>query len=112
MTSMITITCAHCGAATDFDAATDGLPMDCFRCCSCGKVWKRCHGKPERSYSGIINIDAQTNTSGPRMLYSDTELYSLIEGFGYGQIQASLRRYECGNGCADTQRRRESLLHR
>ena len=54
MTSMITITCAHCGAATDFDAATSGLPMDCFRCCSCGKVWKRCHGKPERSCSGMV----------------------------------------------------------
>ena len=48
----ITITCAHCGASTDFDAATDGLPMDCFRCCSCGKVWKRCHGKPEFCEAG------------------------------------------------------------
>ena len=48
----ITITCANCGAATDFDAATNGLPMDCFRCCSCGKVWRRCHGKPEFCEAG------------------------------------------------------------
>lgn len=54
MTSMITTTCAHCGASTDFDAATDGLPMDCFRCTGCGKAWRRCHGKPERSYGGMI----------------------------------------------------------
>ena len=50
----ITITCANCGASTDFDAATEGLPRDCFRCCSCGKLWRRCHGKPERSYSGMV----------------------------------------------------------
>ena len=48
----ITITCAHCGASTDFDAATDGLPMDCVRCTGCGKVWRRCHGKPEFSEAG------------------------------------------------------------
>lgn len=53
--SDITITCAHCGAATCFDAATDGLPMDHFRCCSCGKVWKRCHGKPEFCEAGTVN---------------------------------------------------------
>ena len=52
MTHGTTITCAHCGASTGFDAATEGLPMDCFRCCSCGKVWKRCHGKPELCESG------------------------------------------------------------
>lgn len=51
---MITITCAHCGHATGFDDAVQGLPMDCFRCCSCGKVWKRCHGTPVRSYGGMI----------------------------------------------------------
>jgi len=50
----ITITCAHCGHATGFDAATDGLPMDCFRCTGCDKVWRRCHGKPERTESGFI----------------------------------------------------------
>lgn len=50
----ITITCAHCCASTDFDAATEGLPMDCFRCTGCGKLWRRCHGKPERSYSGMV----------------------------------------------------------
>ena len=50
----ITITCAHCGASTDFDAAVAGLPMDCFRCTGRGKVWKRCHGKPERTESGFI----------------------------------------------------------
>ena len=54
MTSMITITCATCGASTDFDAATDGLPMDCFRCCSCGKVWRRCHGTPTRLDDGFV----------------------------------------------------------
>jgi len=49
---MITITCAHCGHATGFDAATDGLPMDCFRCTGCGKVWRRCHGKAEFCEAG------------------------------------------------------------
>lgn len=54
MTHGITITCAHCGAATGFDQATDGLPMDHFRCGACGKVWKRVHGKPVHGYSGQI----------------------------------------------------------
>ena len=54
MTDTITITCAHCGHATGFDDATDGLPMDCFRCTGCGKVWKRCHGTPVRGFSGMI----------------------------------------------------------
>ncbi len=54
MTSMITITCAHCGATTDFDAATDGLPMDHFRCVACARVWKRCHGKPKRLDDGFV----------------------------------------------------------
>jgi hypothetical protein len=46
MTYGITITCAHCGAATDFDAASQDMPMDHFRCTGCNRVWKRCHGKP------------------------------------------------------------------
>ena len=50
----ITITCAHCGHVTGFEAATDGLPMDCFRCVGCSKVWQRCHGKPERLECGFI----------------------------------------------------------
>lgn len=54
MTSMIAITCAHCGHATDFDAATEGLPVDCFRCAGCGKVWQRCHGTPERLECGFV----------------------------------------------------------
>ena len=48
----ITITCAHCGAQTDFDAATDGLPMDHFRCTGCSRIWKRCHSMPELCESG------------------------------------------------------------
>lgn len=54
MTHGFAITCSHCGAQTDFDAATDGLPTDCFRCTGCGKVWRRCHGKPERLECGFI----------------------------------------------------------
>lgn len=50
----ITITCAHCGAATDFDAAVQDMPMDHFRCGSCAKVWKRCHGKPKRLDDGFV----------------------------------------------------------
>jgi len=54
LTDTITITCAHCGAATGFDAAVQDMPMDHFRCTGCNRVWKRCHGKPERSYCGMI----------------------------------------------------------
>jgi hypothetical protein len=54
MTHGITITCANCGAATDFDAAVQDMPMDHFRCAGCDKVWKRCHGKPVLSHSGEI----------------------------------------------------------
>jgi hypothetical protein len=52
MTHGITITCAHCGAATDFDAAVQDMPMDHFRCGSCARVWKRCHGTPELCDAG------------------------------------------------------------
>jgi hypothetical protein len=54
MTHGITITCAHCGAATDFDQAVEGLPMDHFRCGSCSKIWKRCHGKPHFCDGGFV----------------------------------------------------------
>ena len=54
MTHGITITCAHCGAATGFDAAVHDMPMDHFRCTGCNKVWKRCHGKPELGHSGAF----------------------------------------------------------
>lgn len=50
----ITITCAHCGAQTDFDAATDGLPMDHFRCGACARIWKRCHGVPHFCEGGFV----------------------------------------------------------
>ena len=54
MTHGITITCAHCGAQTDFDAATDGLPMDHFRCGNCARIWKRCHSMPRRCADGFV----------------------------------------------------------
>lgn len=50
----ITITCAHCGAATDFDKAVEGLPMDHFRCGACSRIWKRCHGAPTRLDDGFV----------------------------------------------------------
>jgi hypothetical protein len=50
----ITITCANCGAQTDFDQAVEGLPMDQFRCGSCAKVWKCCHGVPTRLEGGFV----------------------------------------------------------
>jgi len=49
-----TITCAHCGAATGFDAAIQDMPMDHFRCTGCGKVWKRCHGTPHFCDGGFV----------------------------------------------------------
>ena len=48
----ITITCAHCGAQTDFDKAVEGLPMDHFRCTGCSRIWKRCHGTPKLCEAG------------------------------------------------------------
>lgn len=54
MTHGITITCAHCGAQTDFDQAVQDLPMDHFRCGSCARVWKRCHGTPKRLDDGFV----------------------------------------------------------
>lgn len=51
---MITITCAHCGASTGFDAAVQDLPMDHFRCGSCSRIWKRCHGTPTRLDDGFV----------------------------------------------------------
>ena len=52
MTHGITVTCAHCGAQTDFDQAVEGLPMDHFRCTGCSRIWKRCHSMPELCESG------------------------------------------------------------
>lgn len=60
MTHGITITCAHCGASTDFDLATSGLPMDHFRCTGCGKTWERCHGKPTVLENGFTYPGAVT----------------------------------------------------
>lgn len=51
---MITITCAHCGAQTDFDQAVEGLPMDHFRCTGCSRIWKRCHGVPHFCEGGFV----------------------------------------------------------
>lgn len=60
MTHGIRITCAHCGAQTDFDQAVEGLPMDHFRCGSCARIWKRVHGKIQYGYSGQILPGAVT----------------------------------------------------
>ena len=54
MTHGVTITCAHCGTQTDFDAAVQDLPTDHFRCGSCARAWKRCHGKPKRLDDGFV----------------------------------------------------------
>jgi hypothetical protein len=79
MTSMITITCAHCGAQTDFDHAVEGLPMDHFRCSNCSRVWKRCHGTPHFCEGGFV-LPGSVTIREVRACVRQTELVRKLPG--------------------------------
>ena len=76
----ITITCAHCGAQTNFDQAVEGLPMDHFRCGSCARVWKRCHGTPELCEAGGFWLPGSVTIKEVRACVRQAELVRKLPG--------------------------------
>ena len=81
MTHGITITCAHCGAQTDFDQAVQDLPMDHFRCGSCARVWKRCHGTPHFCEGGFV-LPGSVTIKEVKACVRQTELVRKLPGVG------------------------------